>query len=187
MPDRRPRHRDGHGRRRRRDVGPARGRESGTPAHAAPAPQARPRAGASEDPSFEAGRQPAGGGFGFLAFGLRCPAVRARFRTTIAAEAEILAVVSCLGESAARTKLKISASLKDKLTFADIPVGLTVLSENPVFGGKRFLVRLKLPAVETDEYLLRLIAEDPETGTVAEIARDYLIEKTDPAGSGGRR
>jgi VWFA-related protein len=109
------------------------------------------------------------------------------FGRTLAAEAEVLAVISCMGESAARTKVKLSASFKDKLTFADIPVGLAVLSENSVFGGKRFLVRLTLPSVEPDEYTLRLIVENSETGEAVVIGRDYLIEKTRPSSRGGER
>jgi VWFA-related protein len=107
------------------------------------------------------------------------------FGRTLAAESEILAVLPCLGEAAGRAKPKISAFLKDKLTFADLPVGLAVLSEKPIFGGRIYLVRMALPSVEPDEYTLRLIAEDPESGAASEVARDYLIEKTGTAGAGG--
>ena len=71
--------------------------------------------------------------------------------------------------------------LKDKLTYEDIPVPLEILSESPCFGGSRVLVRLTIPAAETDEYTLRLIVEDPATGAASEIGRDFLIEK---AGTG---
>jgi len=100
------------------------------------------------------------------------------FGGTLAAGSEVQAVVSCLGANAGRANWKLRAALKDRLTYEDIPVGLAVISEAPIFGGRRFLVRLTLPSVETDEYALRLIVEDPATGATTEIARDFLIKKS---------
>ncbi len=109
------------------------------------------------------------------------------FGRTLAAETDIWAVLPCLDARAARPKMRIRALLKDKLTFEDIPVPLETLSESPCFGGSRVLVRLTIPAVETDEYTLRVIAEDPATGVAAEIGRDFLIEKNGAGAVGGGR
>jgi len=109
------------------------------------------------------------------------------FGSTLASEGEIWSVLSCYAATASPPKWKIRASLKDKLTLADIPVGLTVVAETQVAGGARFLVRLTLPSVEPDEYVLRLIVQDTETGAVAEIGRDFLIERVRPAGPGDGR
>jgi VWFA-related protein len=90
--------------------------------------------------------------------------------------AEIWAAVRCALEKKDAAGLKLSAFLLDRSAGIQIPVLLDVLSEKEERGEKTFFVRLQIPDIESNPYILELVAENAATGASSRIGMNFIIE-----------
>jgi VWFA-related protein len=89
---------------------------------------------------------------------------------------EIWAAVRCAAENGNGANLKLSAFLFDNITGKEIPVPLAVIAEKDERGEKALFIRLQIPEVEPDMYVLHLVAENAASGASSRIATNFIIE-----------
>ncbi|MDD8027553.1 MAG: VWA domain-containing protein [Acidobacteriota bacterium] len=97
--------------------------------------------------------------------------------SALRAGSEPWAVLRCLGPEAGFPKLKITAILYDKMTGDKIPVPLAIVEESTAGAMRAFFIRMAVPDVEPDDYLLVFNADDEASGAHSEMAREFTIEK----------
>jgi VWFA-related protein len=93
-------------------------------------------------------------------------------------DSEIWAGIRCRAAGPAQ-KIKLSAFLVDKITAEQIPIPLEIVAERFVGDEAAFFVRLRIPAVEPDEYRFVLGAEDSAGGTTSQLGCDFIIDEED--------
>jgi len=90
---------------------------------------------------------------------------------------EAWAAIRCLTPKIAAPEIRLSAFLLDKLTQDKIAVPLTVISRHDEKNAKAYFVRLLVPDVEPDEYMLHFVAEEMRGGSTSGIASDFSVER----------
>jgi len=98
---------------------------------------------------------------------------------------EIWAGIRCRAAGPA-SKIKLSAFLVDKITAEQIPIPVEVVAERVDKDEAAFFVRLRIPAVEPDEYRFVLGAEDTASGATSQLGCDFVIDKEDTEPGSGR-
>jgi VWFA-related protein len=108
--------------------------------------------------------------------------------TVLHAGTEVAAEIHVAAAGAAEARVKIDAFLFDRLNAERIPLGLAILARRDGAAGAAFFVRLSVPDVEPDVYVLVITAEDQRSGAKTDIRRDFSIEKlpAHPAEGGAR-
>jgi VWFA-related protein len=86
-------------------------------------------------------------------------------------------VLRCAAPGSGEARLRLTASLFDKLTREIIPMNLTVVGQKSEGGIRTFFIRLAVPDVEPDDYTFLLAVEDETSGEKSEIACDFAVEE----------
>ncbi|MFC2157048.1 VWA domain-containing protein [Acidobacteriota bacterium] len=96
---------------------------------------------------------------------------------TLVSDSDVWASIRCTVPTGMDTEIGLSAILFDKTKFEEISMALTIIHEREEIGLKTYLVRLRIPDVEKDEYTLIFTAKHIASGMKAETASDFLIGK----------
>jgi len=100
-----------------------------------------------------------------------------RLEPSLISGSETWAVLRCLTPGAGEAPIALSAFFYDQLTGDRIPAGLTVLEKRAAGRIQTFLVRLAVPEMEPDDYVLVFSADDQTSGAHCETARPFAVGK----------
>lgn len=89
---------------------------------------------------------------------------------------EVLASVRCAFTGVEAGGIQLTAFFVDLLTEERVAVPLRIMNEKDMDGLKTYLVRFRVPELESDEYSLVFVAEEPASGEMSVVGCDFVIQ-----------